>query len=106
MTGTTPFVMDSDDLLENPHEMVEAYCRAIERPFMPKALSWEPGARDEVIWYDGDDNTWHGSLKNSDGLKPQPRKTIEVQDLSPDMQVMYHRFLAPYEALKAHAAKV
>jgi len=106
MTGETPFVMDSDDLLEKPHEMVEAYCAAIDRAFIPEALSWEPGARDEVVWYDGDDNAWHGSLKNSDGLKPQPRKTIEVADLSADMQAMYHKFLGPYSALKAHSTKV
>ena len=106
ITGTRPFVMDSDDLLENPHEMVAAYCAAIDRPFLPQALSWQPGARDEVIWYDGDDNTRHGSLKNSDGLKPQPRKTIDVKDLNPDMQAMYQRFLTPYEALKAHSTRV
>ena len=101
LTGQPPFVMDSDDLLERPHAMVAAYCTAIDQPFIPDALSWEPGARDEVVWYDGDDTAWHGSLKNSDGLKPQPLTPIEVKDLSADMQGMYHRFLAPYEALKA-----
>ena len=106
LTGQVPFVMDSDDLLERPHAMVAAYCAAIGRPFMAEALSWEPGARDEVVWYDGDAEAWHGSLKNSDGLKPQPRAHVEISALSADMQAMYHKFLPPYAALKAHAATV
>lgn len=106
MTGTTPFVMDSDDLLEQPEAMVAAYCAAIDRPFIKEALSWEPGKRDDVIWYDGDDSVWHQSLKDSDGLKPQPRKAIDVANLSAEMQDMYERFMEPYEAMKASAAEV
>ncbi|MEM7800727.1 MAG: hypothetical protein AAF633_16160 [Chloroflexota bacterium] len=44
--------IDSDDLLEDPHSMVEIYCNAVGIPYMKKALSWEPGARDEVSWWD------------------------------------------------------
>ncbi len=51
--GRAPPVIDSDDLLENPHAMVEAWCNAVGITFVESALSWEPGARDEESWWDG-----------------------------------------------------
>ena len=52
-TGSPPPVIDSDDLLENPANIVEKWCIAVGLPFIEEALSWEPGARDEVSWWDG-----------------------------------------------------
>ena len=62
--GTAPAIIDSDDLLENPEAMVSRYCAALGIPFIAEALSWEPGDRGEVLWYDSNDNVWHESLKN------------------------------------------
>jgi hypothetical protein len=39
-TGTTPAVIDSDDLLDRPSDTVRAYCSAVGIPFVPEALSW------------------------------------------------------------------
>ncbi|MDC1288390.1 sulfotransferase family protein, partial [Gammaproteobacteria bacterium] len=41
--GEAPPVIDSDDLLENPQGIVEAYCDAVGIPYIEEALSWEPG---------------------------------------------------------------
>ena len=79
--GEAPPVIDSDDLLEDPFGMVEAYCNAVGIPYLEEALSWEPGDRDEVSWYDG--GSWHANLRDSDGLKPQPRRYIDISD-APD----------------------
>ncbi len=100
--GKTPVVIDSDDLLENPPAMVEKYCNAIGIPFIAKALSWEPGSRSEVLWYDGDDSIWHETLRNSDGLKAQPRKSVEVNELPENLQVLYRDFLPHYQHLHSH----
>lgn len=100
--GKTPVVIDSDDLLENPAVMVEKYCDAIGIPFIAEALSWEPGSRGEVLWYDGDDSIWHETLKNSDGLKAQPRKSIEVNQLPEKLQTLYQDFLPHYRHLHSH----
>ena len=94
-----PPVLDSDDLLESPQEMVAAYCKAIGVPFIAEALSWEPGDRQEVLWYDGDASIWHHTLKNSTGLKAQPRKTAEVTQLPARLQALYRAFLPHYEHL-------
>ncbi|MDJ0778020.1 MAG: sulfotransferase family protein [Gammaproteobacteria bacterium] len=101
-TGTAPVVIDSDDLLEDPQTMVAAYCEAVGIPFIAEALSWEPGSRAEVLWYDGDDSIWHETLKNSDGLKPQPRKPVAIDQLPPRLQDLYQDFIEHYRHLHAH----
>lgn len=100
--GAPPPVVDSDDLLADPPAMVSAYCAAIGEPFIEKALTWEPGDRSEVLWYDGDDSVWHESLKNSDGLKAQPRKEVRVDDLPDVLRRQYDLFMPIYEEMRAY----
>ena len=98
--GKAPPVIDSDDLLEDPHGIVEAYSNAVGIPFMPEALSWEPGARDEVAWYDG--GSWHQNLRDSDGLKAQPRKYIDISEAPDRVKEIYETVLPHYEAMHQH----
>ena len=100
--GETPPVLDSDDLLEDPDTMVRTYCQAIGIPFIREALSWTPGARDDVLWYDGNDEIWHASLRDSDGLKPIPRKLVNLTDLPPNLAGHYETFMAHYNALHTY----
>ena len=46
-TGTTPVIIDSDDLLDKPDDTVRAYCAAVNIPYLPDALNWQPGMRPE-----------------------------------------------------------
>lgn len=46
--GAAPPILDSDDLLEAPHEMVRHWCEAVQIPFIASALSWTPSARTAV----------------------------------------------------------
>ena len=101
-SGSAPVVIDSDDLLTDPPAMVARYCASIGVSFIAVPLSWEPGSRSEVLWYDGDDSIWHESLKNSNGLKAQPRKHVGIDDLPPKLQALYHDFLPHYQHLYAH----
>jgi hypothetical protein len=98
--GMAPPVIDSDDLLEDPYGIVEAYCGAVGIPFLADALSWEPGARDEVSWWDG--GVFHDNLRNSNGLKPQPRRTIDIADAPDRVKAMYEVVLPHYRHLHAH----
>ncbi|MEM7118780.1 MAG: hypothetical protein AAF614_40560 [Chloroflexota bacterium] len=99
-TGVAPPVIDSDDLLENPYGMVEAYCKAVDIPFIPEALSWEPGARQEVSYYDT--GSWHDNLRQSDGLKRQPRKYIDISEAPDFVKEMYDIVLPDYEYMYAY----
>ena len=94
--GHAPPLIDSDDLLENPHGIVAAWCQAVDIPFLPEALSWEPtGKVDAHSWYDG--GSWHANLANSDGLKPQPRKYIDISEAPARVQDIYEQVLPHYE---------
>ena len=104
--GQAPVVIDSDDLLQDPHAMVESYCNAIGIPFIADALSWKPGERGDVLWYDGDDSIWHQSLKDSDGLKSQKNRLICMDDLPPKMQALYEEFLPHYQHLHQYRLKI
>ena len=98
--GKAPPVIDSDDLLENPHAIVKAYCDAVNIEFKPEALSWEPGNRDEVSWYDG--GSWHANLRDSDGLKAQPRRYIDISEAPDRVKEIYDICLPHYEHLYTH----
>ncbi|MEM1160816.1 MAG: sulfotransferase family protein [Pseudomonadota bacterium] len=96
--GTAPPVIDSDDLLEDPVRIVRLWCEAVGLPFVEHALSWDPGPRDEVSWWDG--GVFHANLRNSDGLKPQARTAYVVIEEAPDrVQEVYERMQPHYERL-------
>jgi len=102
--STPPPVIDSDDLLENPHGIVKTYCDAVGIDYIPEALSWESGDRNEVSWYDG--GSWHQNLRDSDGLKPQPRRYININQAPDRVKQIYETCLPHYEHLYAQRLQV
>ena len=102
--GAPPPVIDSDDLLADPHTAVRAWSEAVGIPWMPESLSWEPGPRDEVSWWDG--GSFHENLRNSDGLKAQARTSIDISDAPQRVQDVYAELLPHYEHLHAHRLRV
>ena len=101
LNGAPPPVIDSDDLLEDSDAMVAAFCDAVDLPFLPDAMSWEPGADTGAYsWWDG--GSFHANLKNSTGLKPQVRRYVEVKG-APDRVQRVHRRMKPhYDHLYQH----
>lgn len=101
LNGAPPPVVDSDDLLENPHAMTRAFCEAVGIPFIADALSWEPGAdTTQYSWWDG--GSFHANLRNSTGLKPQKRKYVDLADTPPRVRQVHRRMLPHYERLYRH----
>jgi adenylylsulfate kinase len=99
-TGEVPPVIDSDDLLENPHDIAQAWCDALCIPFFESALSWEAGDREEVSWYE------HANLRNSTGLMNQPRHYIDITDAPEKVREIYEIALPHYQAVYAHRLRV
>ena len=92
--GTPPPVVDSDDLLEDPVAMTRAFCEAVDIPFIESALSWEPGGDPGAhSWWDG--GSFHHLLAKSDGLKPQPRKYVDLAD-TPERVRRVHQRMKPH----------
>jgi len=98
-TGTPAPVIDSDDLLSDPQATVKCWSEAVGIPYVESALHWEPGARDEVSWWDG--GSFHANLRNSDGLKPQVREYVEIGDVPERVKTIYDDCMVHYKYMHA-----
>ena len=104
LNGSPPPVIDSDDLLENPREMVAAFCASVGIDFIPEALSWQPGADTSAYsWWDG--GSFHKNLRDSTGLRPQKRRYVEVKDAPERVQNVDRRMQPHYQHLYQHRLK-
>ena len=97
--GSAPPVIMSEDLLDRPDQTVAAYCTAVGIPFLPRALTWDSGRREEVSWYDG--GSWHDNLRHSTGIKRQKRDYVPL-DHDPHLMRAYEACLPDYEELLRH----
>ena len=98
LNGSAPPVVDSDDLLENPHSMTAAFCDAVGIPFIESALSWEAGGDpSEHSWWDG--GSFHANLAQSTGLTPQKRKYIDLENTPDRVKRVYRRMMPHYQRL-------
>jgi len=101
LNGKRPPVVDSDDLLEDPHGITAAFCEAVEIPFIPEALTWPAGGDpSEHSWWDG--GSFHANLAQSTGLTPQPRKYIDLEDAPERVRRVYRRMMPHYQHLFDH----
>ena len=101
LNGAPPPVIDSDDLLENPVAMTEAFCEAVGIPFVEKALSWEPGGDPSAhSWWDG--GSFHENLAKSTCLTRQERRHIDIADAPDRVKQVYRRMIPHYQHLHAY----
>ncbi|GAA3398652.1 sulfotransferase family protein [Streptomyces roseoviridis] len=98
-TGTTPVVVDSDDLLDRPADTVRAYCSAVGIPFLPDALSWQPGMRSE--WEAT--SRWHESTSRTAGFTRGSGRGAETVEANPVLRAYRDYHLPYYEELRAAA---
>ena len=70
-SGSEPVVIDGDDLVDSPQELVEAYCARVGIPFVASALQWEPKLRPDQ------ESTarWFESVSGSSGFDPSAAAT-------------------------------
>ena len=73
-TGTTPVVMDSDDILADPEGALTRLCQGVGISFDPAMLSWPAGRRDsDGVWA----AHWYKSVEASTGLaKPRAARPL------------------------------
>ncbi|MFF5973376.1 sulfotransferase family protein [Streptomyces sp. NPDC012769] len=100
-SGTTPVVIDSDDLLDRPADTVRAYCSAVGIPFLPDALSWQPGMRSE--WQAT--SRWHESTSRTAGFTRGSGRGAETVEADPVLRSYRDYHLPFYEELRAAAIR-
>lgn len=100
VTGQSPPVVEADDLVRQPAEIVRAYCLAVGIPFRPEALEWDPGWRDD--WKQA--GSWHVEASERRGFVPDPGDHGSAAIAGDDRLMGYLRHHAPfYERLRDHA---
>ena len=93
-----PVVVDADDLLRFPNEIMQSYCEAISIPFDMHMTTWEPGP--VADW--GPCTAWHDEVMNSSGFRAPPDKDTESRaDLLPEVALAVNQCMPYYEALAA-----
>jgi hypothetical protein len=96
-SGTTPIVVDADELLLDPPAMVAAYCDRLGLAERPDALTWTPGGRNE--W--GATSKWHQDAAASAAFKPSER-TYDVTTENNETLAGYLAYQQPfYDRLRA-----
>ena len=100
--GHPPVVLDSEDLVARPDATMAAYCAAVGLPFIPEALTWEPGER--VEWRRS--ARWHVDVSASRCFEQRERTYEHTVDTSADL-ARYAAHHAPfYGLLRAERLRV
>lgn len=100
--GHSPVVIDSDDLIARPEATMAAYCAAVELPFIPEALTWEPGERFE--WRRS--ARWHVDVSASTGFVRREHRYTHTVESSDELARFAAHHLPFYELLHAQRLDV
>jgi hypothetical protein len=100
--GHRPVVIDSDDLVARPEATVAAYCAAVELPFIPEALTWEPGERPE--WRRS--ARWHVDVSVSSGFEQREGRYTHTVETSDELARFAAHHVPFYEQLHAQRLDV
>lgn len=101
VTGTAPVVVDADDLLDRPADTVRLYCAAVGIPFLPDALTWQPGMRPE--WQAT--SRWHQATSGTAGFTRAASRGTETVAADPVLRAHRDYHLPYYEQLRAAALR-
>jgi len=94
-TGSTPPVIDADDVLRDPERILRLLCDKIGIDFSDAMLSWPPGPRDtDGIWA----KYWYAEVERSAGFQPYRERKIEVPE---SLRKIEQRCRQRYEQLHA-----
>ena len=75
ITGTTPAIFDSMDILLDPKVLLKKLCKYLEIEFSNKMLKWPKGIRDtDGVWA----SHWYKNVINSDGFKPYNKRNEDL----------------------------
>jgi hypothetical protein len=102
-TGSEPVVVDGDDLVAAPEQVVEAYCERVGIPFIASALQWEPRLRPDQ------ETTarWFESVSGSSGFDPAAAKNGDVDvEAHPDLSAFLRYHQPYYDALYERRLRV
>jgi hypothetical protein len=76
-TGKAPVVLDGRDVMDEPGDILQQLCRAIDLPWDPAMLNWPTGPRDtDGVW----GQHWYASLWASTGFVGWRPRQIRIPE--------------------------
>ena len=98
--GHAPPVIDSADILRDPAAMLERLCKALDIPWDPAMLRWQPGIREtDGIWA----SHWYDAVAASTGFGPPDTRVVELDDAARSVADQCRPF---YERLADHRIRL
>jgi Sulfotransferase domain len=98
-TGAVPAVVDADELVRRPAEIVRAYCAAVDIPFVESALTWN--AEDRAEW--SRTAKWHQDVAVSSAFEVRERVREVRVDNNEKLAGYYEYHLPFYQKLRSFA---
>jgi hypothetical protein len=75
LTGQYIAIIDSDDLLRDPENMLQLLSKKLDLPFMSTMLNWLQGRREsDGVWAEH----WYKSVEQSFGFTPYYTKELSL----------------------------
>ncbi|MEM7060092.1 MAG: HAD family hydrolase [Pseudomonadota bacterium] len=97
--GGAPPVAEARDVLSDPEGMLKKLCAALDVPFDPAMLSWQPGLHEsDGIWA----RHWYGAVEGSTGFAPPSPPQQPAEELMPVVEAC----MPAYDRLQAHKLQV
>jgi hypothetical protein len=95
--GQASAVVDADDLEDDPAGTINAYCHALDLPFIPEALTWASEHKpDWDIWKD-----WHADAAQSTGIQKNVETFDATIENSERLRSYYDNQLSYYQTMRA-----
>lgn len=97
VTGSTPTVIDSDELRAEPDRVIADWCRRVGIDHHPESLRWEPGMRPEwQLW-----RSWYANAAASTGFAPPSPPPASDADLPERVRRLLPTATEAYSALRS-----
>jgi hypothetical protein len=96
MMGKPPALIDAYDLENNPVGIIKAYCKAVNIPYIPDSLNWEPSVPDQ---FKKGQKTWHVDVIKSTGFHKRVEKFDPKFKENPIYKKYYEASLPFYQAM-------
>jgi hypothetical protein len=102
-TGRRPLVIDSDELLARPADVISNYCRQVGIRYVPEALRWQPGTPSS--WRRTE--RWHRAASDSSGFGPRAaRPAGAAVALEPRLAAFCDYHLPYYQKLRENKMRL
>lgn len=105
ITGKTPVVIHSDDLVKNPRQVLQWLCDHMGILFEEQMLTWEPGLKNSTLLdlpslsVTSHLELWYATLKSSKSFIPYEKKET---DLPEELIPVLEKTMPYYEKLLHH----